>query len=188
MKRVIETSGAPPRSVPRCAMRSLRISPASERPVSASTSSIVVFSRDRAIRAPGRPALHPRQAPQPLHRNQLPRVDDRDLCRRLGADRGAFGDERLPEGSPHPHPRRDRKSTRLNSSHSQISYAVFCLKKKNKPQQARCPLELYTSSRPFVTYTRAPVPLPTKDADSLSRTRRPHTPFGDRPSRDACLY
>src|SRR2546430_9863749 len=26
---------------------------------------------------------------------------------------------------------RDRKSTRLNSSHSQISYAVFCLKKKN---------------------------------------------------------
>src|SRR2546430_4925550 len=29
-----------------------------------------------------------------------------------------------------PEPRRDRKSTRLNSSHSQISYAVFCLKKK----------------------------------------------------------
>src|SRR2546430_9751014 len=29
-------------------------------------------------------------------------------------------------------PARDRKSTRLNSSHSQISYAVFCLKKKNK--------------------------------------------------------
>src|SRR2546430_4914051 len=27
----------------------------------------------------------------------------------------------------------DRKSTRLNSSHSQISYAVFCLKKKNEP-------------------------------------------------------
>src|SRR2546430_11596912 len=27
----------------------------------------------------------------------------------------------------------DRKSTRLNSSHSQISYAVFCLKKKNHP-------------------------------------------------------
>src|SRR2546427_4609331 len=29
----------------------------------------------------------------------------------------------------------DRKSTRLNSSHSQISYAVFCLKKKNKPSK-----------------------------------------------------
>src|SRR2546430_5622625 len=28
---------------------------------------------------------------------------------------------------------KDRKSTRLNSSHSQISYAVFCLKKKTKP-------------------------------------------------------
>src|SRR2546427_3355103 len=30
---------------------------------------------------------------------------------------------------------RDRKSTRLNSSHSQISYAVFCLKKKKKQNQ-----------------------------------------------------
>src|SRR5688572_31988724 len=29
---------------------------------------------------------------------------------------------------------RDRKSTRLNSSHSQISYAVFCLKKKRQKQ------------------------------------------------------
>src|SRR5438067_9869348 len=29
-------------------------------------------------------------------------------------------------------PRTDRKSTRLNSSHVSISYAVFCLKKKNK--------------------------------------------------------
>src|SRR2546430_3021661 len=34
-------------------------------------------------------------------------------------------DLRRPSGHP------DRKSTRLNSSHSQISYAVFCLKKKN---------------------------------------------------------
>src|SRR2546430_10181857 len=32
---------------------------------------------------------------------------------------------------------RDRKSTRLNSSHSQISYAVFCLKKKKQPQASR---------------------------------------------------
>src|SRR5688572_32029921 len=30
---------------------------------------------------------------------------------------------------------RDRKSTRLNSSHSQISYAVFCLKKKKKKKR-----------------------------------------------------
>src|SRR5438034_3267218 len=30
---------------------------------------------------------------------------------------------------------RDRKSTRLNSSHTVISYAVFCLKKKKKPQE-----------------------------------------------------
>src|SRR5438105_5522939 len=31
--------------------------------------------------------------------------------------------------------RRDRKSTRLNSSHEWISYAVFCLKKKKQPEQ-----------------------------------------------------
>src|SRR3712207_7014119 len=31
-------------------------------------------------------------------------------------------------------PLRDRKSTRLNSSHANISYAVFCLKKKNNKQ------------------------------------------------------
>src|SRR5688572_32287100 len=34
--------------------------------------------------------------------------------------------------SPSPRSSVDRKSTRLNSSHSQISYAVFCLKKKKK--------------------------------------------------------
>src|SRR3989475_167121 len=39
---------------------------------------------------------------------------------------------------------RDRKSTRLNSSHSQISYAVFCLKKKKKQQDR---VELVPPSR-----------------------------------------
>src|SRR5205814_10036776 len=38
---------------------------------------------------------------------------------------------RPPAESPRP-PRPDRKSTRLNSSHLGISYAVFCLKKKKK--------------------------------------------------------
>src|SRR2546421_8627397 len=47
--------------------------------------------------------------------------------------------------SPHKHPPKnpsltapcftDRKSTRLNSSHDQISYAVFCLKKKKKQKK-----------------------------------------------------
>src|SRR2546422_8125162 len=32
-------------------------------------------------------------------------------------------------------PQGDRKSTRLNSSHGYISYAVFCLKKKNPPRR-----------------------------------------------------
>src|SRR5436305_13936948 len=34
---------------------------------------------------------------------------------------------------------RDRKSTRLNSSHVRISYAVFCLKKKNRQVKPRIP-------------------------------------------------
>src|SRR2546427_2225248 len=43
----------------------------------------------------------------------------------LAPQRGVHGVGRLV-------PLQDRKSTRLNSSHSQISYAVFCLKKKKK--------------------------------------------------------
>src|SRR3712207_7123473 len=39
---------------------------------------------------------------------------------------------------PVEHDGQDRKSTRLNSSHANISYAVFCLKKKNIVR--RCPL------------------------------------------------
>src|SRR5688572_32266954 len=35
------------------------------------------------------------------------------------------------------HATADRKSTRLNSSHSQISYAVFCLKKKKKKKSKK---------------------------------------------------
>src|SRR2546430_12678947 len=42
--------------------------------------------------------------------------------------------------------KRDRKSTRLNSSHSQISYAVFCLKKK-KTTNTTPPLVLITNHR-----------------------------------------
>src|SRR2546430_13462654 len=45
--------------------------------------------------------------------------------------------------------RPDRKSTRLNSSHSQISYAVFCLKKKTTPLLLRrsAPLFLRLAAR-----------------------------------------
>src|SRR5437868_12031554 len=45
------------------------------------------------------------------------------------------GTQRAPCDTEHRNPPRrtqDRKSTRLNSSHVSISYAVFCLKKKNK--------------------------------------------------------
>src|SRR3989449_8609317 len=70
------------------------------------------------------------------------------VARRGEERRGRAGDpgaRRERDGAPVRHPLRrirnraqvspsggDRKSTRLNSSHGYISYAVFCLKKKNK--------------------------------------------------------
>src|SRR2546422_11054007 len=47
-----------------------------------------------------------------------------------------FGDPEVP------HIELDRKSTRLNSSHGYISYAVFCLKKKKTDEKTRSQLEV----------------------------------------------
>src|SRR5438105_11313281 len=57
-------------------------------------------------------------------RERHPAGDDRDAD-----DPGPRG------GTPRAERRRDRKSTRLNSSHEWISYAVFCLKKKKKKKK-----------------------------------------------------
>src|SRR5688572_32525990 len=63
---------------------------------------------------------------------------------RAGRGREATAGPRPPRGRARgvrrPRPadvRPDRKSTRLNSSHSQISYAVFCLKKKKKKKKKK---------------------------------------------------
>src|SRR2546430_9700502 len=48
---------------------------------------------------------------------------------------------------------RDRKSTRLNSSHSQISYAVFCLKKKKKKKKERWMLSICERNADSTTLT-----------------------------------
>src|SRR5256886_6766367 len=56
-----------------------------------------------------------------------PKIRDGKTLRRQLAINTSTREKSLPAMS-----RRDRKSTRLNSSHSQISYAVFCLKKKKK--------------------------------------------------------
>src|SRR2546430_4077267 len=45
----------------------------------------------------------------------------------------------------------DRKSTRLNSSHSQISYAVFCLKKKKQPEAYQSRLRTKLTAHPHTT-------------------------------------
>src|SRR2546430_6815693 len=67
------------------------------------------------------------------------RISRRDLGRRMAYAGAAFVviPAVLTVGAPCGG-RGDRKSTRLNSSHSQISYAVFCLKKKKDKSQYRC--------------------------------------------------
>src|SRR5437879_9530851 len=57
-------------------------------------------------------------------------ISDGRQGRELGVP--PHGDFEHVVGSQHVSSRRDRKSTRLNSSHRCISYAVFCLKKKKK--------------------------------------------------------
>src|SRR2546430_11623806 len=65
-----------------------------------------------------------REAAELRERNQALEVEMSKVARVGKREEMDFADEaRVWAG--------DRKSTRLNSSHSQISYAVFCLKKKN---------------------------------------------------------
>src|SRR3712207_8246888 len=69
---------------------------------------------------PARPVLHPHRLQEVHHR-----AGEGQHALPLG---GAAG---LTSGIPAAW-RADRKSTRLNSSHANISYAVFCFKKKNR--------------------------------------------------------
>src|SRR5256886_12437420 len=61
---------------------------------------------------------------------------------------------------------RDRKSTRLNSSHSQISYAVFCLKKK-KRQSSRLRSLMISAIRTNMVFLIASNSTPMKRAVHL---------------------
>src|SRR5438132_8290811 len=73
------------------------------------------------------------------------RLDDAGQCQQRGAVRQRQLPRRAPERrQPGGHARQpgddrrpDRKSTRLNSSHTVISYAVFCLKKKTTAAESR---------------------------------------------------
>src|SRR5215813_15107115 len=76
------------------------------------------------IRRPPRSTLFPYTT---LFRSRDVRADELHALGR--DDRSRRGDAPVHE------PQRDRKSTRLNSSHVRISYAVFCLKKKHYPQK-----------------------------------------------------
>src|SRR2546427_6795408 len=61
-------------------------------------------------------------------------LDPQRLGGAILSDRAGIGEIHAAEA------REDRKSTRLNSSHSQISYAVFCLKKK-KSRTRKCSVQ-----------------------------------------------
>src|SRR2546430_12104154 len=84
------------------------------------------------IRRPPRSTLFPYTT---LFRSVDARAQKEQTCFGRFDSAGPFGSACAPfapgAGGKHAEPK-DRKSTRLNSSHSQISYAVFCLKKKNR--------------------------------------------------------
>src|SRR3712207_7429132 len=77
------------------------------------------------IRRPPRSTLFPYTT---LFRSRGRRVRDQPAGGEPAPPRAARQRLRHRPGRGHP----DRKSTRLNSSHANISYAVFCLKKKTK--------------------------------------------------------
>src|SRR2546427_4052341 len=62
----------------------------------------------------------------------VPRPREHELPGAPGGDHLVIDQVRGESGEREVRATQDRKSTRLNSSHSQISYAVFCLKKKKK--------------------------------------------------------
>src|SRR2546430_3084950 len=81
------------------------------------------------IRRPPRSTLFPYTTLFRSLQRDRPRRGLRRRVRRARARR------RMGRAAPALGERRDRKSTRLNSSHSQISYAVFCLKKKKTTEE-----------------------------------------------------
>src|SRR3712207_9172842 len=82
------------------------------------------------IRRPPRSTLFPYTT---LFRSHRVRAEQRRLRgRRAGTVRAGHSPQRRGRGPLPRGGREDRKSTRLNSSHANISYAVFCLKKKKQ--------------------------------------------------------
>src|SRR2546430_12824442 len=82
------------------------------------------------IRRPPRSTLFP--SPPLFRSSALVRAPHASSIAPAASDEVHRSDSRRLSSDPPPRTSQDRKSTRLNSSHSQISYAVFCLKKKKK--------------------------------------------------------
>src|SRR3989449_8617599 len=83
------------------------------------------------IRRPPRSTLFPYTT---LFRSQRPDVEVETVRFRAQLERALAGDAEPPRLELRGADGEDRKSTRLNSSHGYISYAVFCLKKKKKTE------------------------------------------------------
>src|SRR3712207_7422528 len=66
-------------------------------------------------------------------------LDDEEFINHLRAERPHLAEALAPAGASRT-TEEDRKSTRLNSSHANISYAVFCLKKKKTVGTTAMPL------------------------------------------------
>src|SRR6266496_6648469 len=82
--------------------------------------------------------------------------------------------------------RRDRKSTRLNSSHVETSYAVFCLKKKNRPPATPTVHDRVTPCRRLSNWRHLRAQQNGRPCDRSCTTRTPSCPFhsaGDIPRR-----
>src|SRR3712207_7073066 len=91
----------------------------------------VFFFNDTATTEIYTLSLHDALPIYPLGRAQVSGSDGAARARKVGARACDRADARDPlRGRAPVLDREDRKSTRLNSSHANISYAVFCLKKK----------------------------------------------------------
>src|SRR5205807_3465797 len=101
------------------------------------------------IRPPPTPPLSPTRRSSDLHRETSPGHDERSGRRDIeSALSVAAGSATVDQIFGVNHDRLgglDRKSTRLNSSHLVISYAVFCLKKKKKTKQLNTIQQLSTT-------------------------------------------
>src|SRR5256884_1052794 len=120
-----------------------RVCPSFARARAETNAGRALVSRTVAAHGDDRSQLHGRRSRRSAARNGLQAVG-KPHARNRGETASRHGPERDPKRDS-----RDRKSTRLNSSHGYISYAVFCLKKKKQnTTRILCPQSLENCTYP----------------------------------------